>query len=125
MTSSMTLLESRDRADYLRLEQAGSKCDECDASFRRPILATVSSSGHAQTYYACPRCLTELAKAEEQEENVPDEEKMSMTGVNKSFAEFEEVKCEHFLGYLKNRPKNTPIPEDCLTCSEMIKCILH
>ena len=31
--------------------------------------------------------------------------------------------CAHHLGYLKRRPKNTPIPEECLTCSKMIECM--
>ncbi len=33
--------------------------------------------------------------------------------------------CTHFAGYLKNRPKNTPVPDECLTCNEMINCMAH
>jgi len=32
--------------------------------------------------------------------------------------------CRHYLGYLKERTKNTPIPDECLTCPEAIKCML-
>jgi len=32
--------------------------------------------------------------------------------------------CAHYLGYLKERGKNTPIPNQCLTCPETIKCML-
>jgi len=32
--------------------------------------------------------------------------------------------CPHYLGYLKERAKNTPIPNECLTCPETIKCML-
>jgi len=32
--------------------------------------------------------------------------------------------CPHYLGYLKERAKNTPIPDECLTCRETIKCML-
>ena len=32
--------------------------------------------------------------------------------------------CPHYLGYLKERAKNTPIPDECLTCPEAIKCML-
>jgi hypothetical protein len=31
--------------------------------------------------------------------------------------------CLHEVGYLKKRGKNTPIPEECLTCSKMIDCM--
>lgn len=33
--------------------------------------------------------------------------------------------CGHYSGYLKTRPKNTSIPDECLTCSEMINCMMH
>jgi hypothetical protein len=34
----------------------------------------------------------------------------------------EETNCRHGLGYLKTLPKNTPIPEDCLSCPKVIEC---
>ena len=37
----------------------------------------------------------------------------------------EEVKCRLFHGYLKKRPKNTPIPDECLICSRMIECLAY
>jgi hypothetical protein len=33
--------------------------------------------------------------------------------------------CAHSLGYLKRRPKNTPIPEECLICNKMIDCMAY
>jgi hypothetical protein len=32
------------------------------------------------------------------------------------------TRCAHFLGYLKTRPKNSSIPDDCLTCRNIMKC---
>ena len=34
----------------------------------------------------------------------------------------DEVNCKHELGYLKNLPKNTPIPKECLSCRKIIEC---
>lgn len=34
----------------------------------------------------------------------------------------EEAKCKHELGYLKTLPKNTPIPNECLSCRKIIEC---
>jgi len=31
--------------------------------------------------------------------------------------------CRHFLGYLKTRLKDSAIPDDCLTCNKILKCI--
>jgi hypothetical protein len=44
--------------------------------------------------------------------------------LRKSVARLEnDVKCQHFLGYLKRRPKDTPIPDECLTCGRMVECL--
>jgi hypothetical protein len=34
----------------------------------------------------------------------------------------EKANCKNGLGYLKTLAKNTPIPEDCLSCPEIIEC---
>jgi len=31
--------------------------------------------------------------------------------------------CPHHFGYLANRPKNAPVPQECLTCPKMLECI--
>ena len=31
--------------------------------------------------------------------------------------------CPHHFGYLTDRPKGAPIPEECLTCQKMLECI--
>lgn len=33
------------------------------------------------------------------------------------------VGCAHFLGYLKTRRKDSSIPDDCFTCSKILKCM--
>ncbi|MEM2995630.1 MAG: hypothetical protein QXI91_06445 [Candidatus Bathyarchaeia archaeon] len=100
------------------------RCSECDETFSKPILATLSSSGQVQTYYACPRCLTKVAEkrsSKSEEEDSPLVEKVKRAIA----AEEGDVKCSHFLGYLKKRPKNTPIPDECLTCEKMVECLIH
>ncbi len=34
----------------------------------------------------------------------------------------EEVNCRYELGYLKTLPRNTPIPNECLSCKKIIEC---
>ncbi len=31
--------------------------------------------------------------------------------------------CPHHFGYLKEHPKNTPIPNECLTCTRIMECL--
>jgi hypothetical protein len=31
--------------------------------------------------------------------------------------------CPHHFGYLKEHPKNTPIPNECLTCTKIMECL--
>ena len=33
--------------------------------------------------------------------------------------------CRHFFGYLRNMPKNTLIPDECLGCSKIVECLYH
>jgi DNA-directed RNA polymerase subunit RPC12/RpoP len=126
MARSISLLKTRNKTDYLRQDQTSFRCNECEAAFQQPILASLSSSGSIQKYYACPRCLNEVNRVEEQKNKETAEEKAIMNDVKKSIEESEEdVECKHYFGYLKKRSKDTPIPEECLTCIKMIKCLLH
>lgn len=109
-----------DNEDYsCRENQVDFVCDKCGGTFRKPILATVSSGGRVQTYYACPRCMARISR---EHKKTP----ISMKDVEKSSAKLENnVKCKHFFGYLKKRPKDVAIPDECLTCDKMIDCLLH
>ena len=92
-------------------------CNGCGGEFEKPVLATISSSGRVQKYYACPRCMTRI---KEERKNVT----ISKEDIKKPSAKFENsVECKHFLGYLKTRSKDAPIPDDCLTCGKMIECL--
>jgi len=31
--------------------------------------------------------------------------------------------CQHYLGYVKTLPKSTPIPDECMWCSLIVKCL--
>lgn len=126
MTRSLPLLKSEIKDDHLREDQVGLRCTECRGAFQKPILATITSSGSVQTYYACPHCLAKVSEVEDQKKKETRTISTSIGDVKKAGAKLEEnVKCKHFLGYLKKRPENTPIPEECLTCSKMIECLLH
>jgi len=117
---------SNDEECYVRDGQTSFKCGGCGEEFEKPILATVSSNVSAQRYYACPRCLTKVSQVEDKKGEEEKEMPVLTKHERKVVVKLEEaVKCNHFLGYLKKRPKNTPIPEECLTCDKMIECLMH
>lgn len=119
---------TKTNGDYFQFEEklVHFRCERCGEEFLKPLLATVSSTASAEKYFACPRCLTKLdivkeSKVEEKREEQPSTREKSKT--REAFSKLDEAKCSHFLGYLKKRPRNTPIPDDCLTCEKMIECL--
>ncbi len=46
------------------------------------------------------------------------------TSSSKSF-QARPLECSHYLGYLRKIPKNTPMPDECLSCHKMIECISY
>jgi DNA-directed RNA polymerase subunit RPC12/RpoP len=115
-------------AAYYQFEEklAHFKCERCGEEFKKPLLVTVSSTASAQKYLACPRCLTKMdivkeTRTETKREEHPSKEERA--GTKRESSNLKEAECTHFLGYLKKRPKNTPIPDDCLTCEKMIECL--
>jgi hypothetical protein len=59
---------------------------------------------------------------EESKETSVSTEKIKKVAVAKHE---DEAKCTHFLGYLKKRGKDTPFPDECLTCDKMIECLAY
>jgi hypothetical protein len=125
MSKSLTLAKNGEEVYVFSENLKDFTCDKCGENFTKPILAKVSSGDNLQVYYACPRCLAKVGDAKTQK----GEESKDIVALkkedDKTFEKFEsKAECEHFLGYLKKRPKNTPIPDECLICDKMIECIV-
>ena len=117
----------RTESEHVHYGQDGEdcKCQECGKEFETPLLAQISSNGFVQqTYYACPRCLTKVPEARKQrsERNEPP---TAFKELRPGTKPAENASCQHFFGYLKQRPKDTAIPEDCLVCDKMIECMVR
>jgi DNA-directed RNA polymerase subunit RPC12/RpoP len=113
--------------NYFSENSSSFRCNGCSGTFPKPIIATVLSHGGVQTYYACPRC---LSKIDDVEHHKNEEGKGNAITIGKAkkaiLAKSEDdAKCSHFLGYLKKRPKNMSIPDECLTCDKMIECLFQ
>jgi DNA-directed RNA polymerase subunit RPC12/RpoP len=127
MEKTLGSLRIEDEHYLFRESQTGFRCTGCNGTFQKPILATVSSRGYVKTYYACPRCLSKVGDVKHDKDGNDKETLISTEKVKKvAVAKHEDdVKCKHFLGYLKKRSKDAPIPDECLTCNKMIECMVH
>lgn len=125
----MSKLISLHPAENVEREINKGSCEACGRMFEEAIRVTNLSAAPLQTYNACPFCFSKLsvdmvleepndtkASAVEKTRNVPRK--------NKKNVDPKQIECPHYLGYLKKRPKNMPIPDGCLTCNKMIKCVL-
>ena len=137
-TSNQTEIQS-DSTNYV--------CTRCGKPFTAPIFAVNNSPGIAEGYYACPSCLSKVEiKKEEKEvkadiapepETAPEVEATEQESVEEEpapvEAKEEEPKpsssdpgssvCQHYQGYLKQRPKGAPMPDECFTCTLMLDCM--
>lgn len=102
---------------------------KCGNSFSEPIeLTIIHADGFPETYYACPHCLSRVTTPDNLKKRPSDAlpsaskkgPKESANGIGKD----KPAGCAHFLGYLKTRPKGSPIPDECLTCAAIMKCML-
>ena len=108
--------------------QENTKCNICGEEFEQPLLAEIASDYYKEEYYACPRCLSKVKETKQREKVEVEaheiEEEAAETEPEFKTSRVEDTSgCPHYLGYLKKRPKNSSVPEDCFTCSKMIECM--
>lgn len=99
----------------------------CGKIFIEPIELTVRIRGSPETYYACPHCFSRLSLSGNRQKD-PSEAPLcaSKKASWETIRDIENNRpkgCVHFLGYLKTRPKSSPIPDGCLTCTSIIHCM--
>ena len=78
----------------------------CNKVFTKPLKTINLQQDPKIPYNACPNCLTEVAVVEtesSQPETIAD--------------------CKHHFGYLNEKELKYQIPDECLTCTELIKCM--
>jgi hypothetical protein len=112
------------------------------------------STTPAEQYHACPHCFIKLDTNTQNDENLTQETTPSppvhpglgkvLDAISARPKKEEEDKkkkeeppvkppekeekdpseCSHHFGYLANRPKDSPIPQECLTCPKIVDCML-
>ena len=95
---------------------------KCGKIFSEPIELTVRADGSLETYHACPHCFSRVSVSDNLEKNV-SEVPLGVLKKASKVTENDVADCAHSLGYLKTRPKDSPIPDECLTCAAILKCM--
>jgi len=105
----------------------GFTCEGCGRVYEKPILASVVSGGQTQVYYACPRCLTRVSRVQTEKTFHEPESPARPVQAKKTVTVEKEAPagCTHYFGYLRKREKDKPIPDECLTCSKMVDCLMQ
>ncbi len=98
----------------------------CHKIFIHPIEAT-NVQISAEPYKACPFCLTKITGDPEIISNFSSKEKMPPAPAVEGISQKEEVAlspgCKKHFGFLSERAANVPIPDECLTCSDVVQCM--
>ena len=93
----------------------------CKKSFTKPI-KTTNLQVDSDAYSSCPYCLTEVTEedllTEVLEENNPE------NNLNETNKAVKNKDCNHHLGYLSERSRKDQIPDDCMTCKDIVQCML-
>jgi len=92
---------------------------ECRKTIQKPLMLIDSSKMPRETYYACPHCHSPLDIIVRNERGL---ESVSVKA-SKSAKEVAPQGCPYDLGHLRTLPKNAPLPDRCLACLAIIKCV--
>ncbi len=106
----------------MRLRELDTVCPnpKCGKMFEEPLLLRDLSKNPAERYYVCPHCIIKLDNC-----TVEYQEKSSQVPVKhpEELKEKNSSSCTHHVGYLKALPKGGPVPDGCLTCAELLRCM--
>lgn len=116
---------------------------KCEREIEDSILLTNLSVRPPEQYDACPYCFTKLMPettvepekvtlseevletSKESSSQVLKKVEKMILGSNEIKEEEKETGCPQEFGYLANRPKDAPIPQECLLCPKIVDCMLR
>jgi hypothetical protein len=99
----------------------------CRKIFAKPLKASILQQGSVKSYDACPFCLTEISSNSALVTlSVPVKEKSSQQDNISTQVEAagKSLQCKNHFGYLSERTIKGQIPDECLTCRDIVSCML-
>jgi hypothetical protein len=97
----------------------------CQRTFSAP-LKTLNLQSPSAPYFACPFCLTKVADPTLDETKKPEKNQSPNTFVEekKQTASEKPSGCRYHMGYLSERAQKQQIPDECLSCKDVVECML-
>jgi hypothetical protein len=98
----------------------------CRKVFPKPLKATNLQKESAEPYDACPFCLTEITaeNAVNFSDNSTAKDIPQGKTLNQDKAAVNSAACKNHFGFLSERPSKAAIPDECMTCREIVQCML-
>ncbi len=108
----------------------------CGKIFAKPLKALNLQANSSGPYDACPYCLTEITRPEESfnlpvdiptdvPQEIVEEQVIEVVAEETIDAPQQSSSCGFHLGYLSERNPKSEIPDECMTCKDMIECMLR
>jgi hypothetical protein len=100
----------------------------CGRTFTEQIrLNVLNKDNKSSTYDACPYCFSPIEELEEENQEQGTTIDITPTKIDLPSRpkSRKPADCPHFLGYLSSRPKKADIPDGCLLCHDVTKCMLQ
>lgn len=97
---------------------------KCGKMFEEPLLLNDLSKKPVEHYYVCPHCIIKLDNLSVEKQESSSQVPVKPPEPPERLKETNSTECAHHFGYLKNHPKNEPMPDECLTCSKLLQCLL-
>jgi hypothetical protein len=117
---------------------------KCGRPFTKPIELNLRINKERARYYACPHCFSPVdlktvmledatakctGKPSDNLKPQPskpllDSSKIGSIDRDNLTEKTKEDGCSHFIGYLKTCPEDSPIPNECLICRSIMKCMV-
>jgi hypothetical protein len=99
----------------------------CRKTFTSPLKTLNLQQDPAQTYAACPFCLTKITEVQIEASNKPRKAQVEtiLSKEKPTRSREKPSACQHHLGYLSEREKNQQIPDECIICQDIVECMLR
>ncbi|MEA2090500.1 MAG: hypothetical protein U9O89_07085 [Thermoproteota archaeon] len=98
---------------------------KCGKKFQKPVMLTDSSKIPRETYYVCPHCHSKLEIILKDQKNLNSiSVKTSGNPAETQVKNLAPPNCPHYFGYLKTLSDDAPIPDECSTCPEIMRCFV-
>ena len=98
----------------------------CNKAFTKPLTVLNLRQDSQQSYNACPYCLTSITVEETIIKSPPEEIQKDVSPPREIADTSQESSiCKYHFGYLSEKELKQKIPEECIVCTEIIKCMFN